>query len=129
MLGQNPPEWEADVSLANTELEADVLRWLHEIFNKRMFGDQIKDVYAADRAVPRSPDEGALRRRGRDPPASSGLVGSIPDAGYFVEHVVLERERRKLAAPRSRSAGSSRVTTSATASSRHSGNPPASVCK
>jgi hypothetical protein len=33
MLGQNPPDWEADVSIANTELEADVLRWLHEIFN------------------------------------------------------------------------------------------------
>ena len=29
MLGQYPPEWDADVSLAHTELEADVLRWLH----------------------------------------------------------------------------------------------------
>ena len=45
LLGQYPPESEADVSIANTELEVTTLRWLHEAFNKRMFGVMI-DVYA-----------------------------------------------------------------------------------
>jgi len=85
MIGQNPPDWEADVSLANTELEADVLRWLHEIFNKRMFG-KIKDVYA-----PTVQYHGPLMKELYGVAAVThqhlGLVGSIPDAGYFVQHV------------------------------------------
>jgi predicted ester cyclase len=85
MLGQNPPDWEADVSLANTDLEADVLRWLHEIFNKRMFG-KIADVYA-----PTVQYHGPLMKELYGVAAVThqhlGLVGSIPDAGYFVEHV------------------------------------------
>ncbi len=46
ILGQNPPEWKADTSLAHNDIEAQTSSsWLHEIFNKRMFG-KIKDVYA-----------------------------------------------------------------------------------
>lgn len=85
MLGQNPPDWDADVSIANTELEAEVLRWLHEIFNKRMFG-KIKDVYA-----PTVQYHGPLMKELYGVAAVThqhlGLVGSIPDAGYFVQHV------------------------------------------
>ena len=85
LLGQNPPEWEADVSLANTSLEADVLRWQHEIFNKRMFG-KIKDVYA-----PTVQYHGPLMKELYGVAAVThqhlGLVGSIPDAGYFPQHV------------------------------------------
>ncbi len=46
-LGQTPPPDAADVSLAHTETEADVLRWLHEIYNRRMFG-KIREVYASN---------------------------------------------------------------------------------
>ena len=46
-LGQTPPPDAADVSIAHTDLEADVLRWLHEIYNRRMFG-KIREVYAAN---------------------------------------------------------------------------------
>ena len=85
LLGQNPPEAEADVSLAHTELEADVLRWLHEIFNKRMFG-KIKDVYA-----PTVQYHGPLMRELYGVAAVThqhlGLIGSIPDAGYFPQYV------------------------------------------
>jgi len=85
LLGQNPPEWEADVSLANTLLEADVLRWLHEIFNKRMFG-KIRDVYA-----PTVQYHGPLMKELYGVAAVThqhlGLIGSIPDGGYFPQHV------------------------------------------
>src|SRR3569833_941734 len=85
MLGQNPPAWEADVSIANTELEAAVLRWLREIFNKRMFG-KIKDVYA-----PTVQYHGPLMKELYGVAAVThqhlGLVGSIPDAGDFVQRV------------------------------------------
>ena len=85
LLGQNPPEQEADVSLAATDLEADVLRWLHEIFNRRMFG-KIKEVYA-----PTVQYHGPLMRELYGVAAVThqhlGLVGSIPDAGYAVQHI------------------------------------------
>ncbi|XRP56129.1 hypothetical protein AAG928_020525 [Enterobacter hormaechei] len=45
MLGQYPPEMECDVSIAHTDTEEQCLRWLHEIYNRRMFG-KIKEVYA-----------------------------------------------------------------------------------
>ena len=45
ILGQNPLEDRADVSIAHSDSEAECLRWLHEIYNKRMFG-KIRDVYA-----------------------------------------------------------------------------------
>jgi predicted ester cyclase len=85
MLGQNPPDWEADISIANTELEADVLHWLHEIFNKRMFG-KIKEVYA-----PTVQYHGPMMRELYGIAAVThqhlGLIGSIPDAGYFPQHI------------------------------------------
>jgi predicted ester cyclase len=45
MIGQYPPDWAADTSLANTESEAWLINWLHEAYNKRMLGI-LKDVYA-----------------------------------------------------------------------------------
>lgn len=84
-LGQYPPDRDADVSLAHNEIEADVLRWLHEIFNKRMFG-KIREVYA-----PNVQYHGPLMRELYGVAAVThqhlGLIGSIPDAGYFVQHV------------------------------------------
>jgi hypothetical protein len=45
LLGQYPPESEADLSIANNEGEAQLLTWLHHIYNKRMFG-KIQEIYA-----------------------------------------------------------------------------------
>ena len=70
LLGQYPPEAEADLSLAHNPLEEETLRWLHEVYNKRMFG-KIKRCLCADRAVARAADEGALRSGG----------GAAPDHG------------------------------------------------
>ncbi|PZO80610.1 MAG: ester cyclase [Mesorhizobium amorphae] len=85
MLGQYPPEAEADTTIAHDELEADTLRWLHEVFNKRMFG-RIKDVYA-----PTVQYHGPLMRELYGTAAvihqHLGLVGSIPDAAYMPQHI------------------------------------------
>ncbi len=45
-LGQYPPAVETDISLATTETERDVLRWLHAVHNRRLYGT-IRNVYAA----------------------------------------------------------------------------------
>lgn len=45
ILGQMPPEEAADTSIAHNDSEAECLRWLHEIYNRRMFG-KIREVYA-----------------------------------------------------------------------------------
>lgn len=85
LLGQYPPEAEADVSLANNEIEADTLRWLHEVFNKRMFG-KIKDVYA-----PTVQYHGPMMKELYGIAAVThqhlGLVGSLPDAAYMPQHI------------------------------------------
>ena len=39
MIGQYPPEAEADVSIARTDGEAVLLGWLHEMYNRRMLGE------------------------------------------------------------------------------------------
>jgi predicted ester cyclase len=85
LLGQYPPESEADVSIANTELETGTLRWLHEAFNKRMFG-VMKDVYA-----PTVQYHGPLLREITGAAGVLhqylGLIGSIPDAGFMPQHI------------------------------------------
>jgi predicted ester cyclase len=85
MLGQYPPDAEADISLAHTALEAATLRWLHEVFNRRMFG-RVRDVYA-----PTARYHGPLMREMQGAAAvlhqHLGLIGSIPDAAYMAEHI------------------------------------------
>lgn len=85
LLGQYPPESVADVSIANTELEAETLRWLHEAFNKRMFG-VMKNIYA-----PTVQYHGPLLREITGAAGVLhqylGLIGSIPDAGFMPQHV------------------------------------------
>ena len=85
LLGQYPPETEADTSIANTALEADVLRWLHEIFNKRMFG-KIKDVYAPTVQY-HGPNMKELYGVAAVTHQHLGLVGSIPDAAYMPQYI------------------------------------------
>ena len=43
--GQYPPPEDADTSLARSETEAWCLRWMHQAYNRRMFG-VLREVYA-----------------------------------------------------------------------------------
>ncbi len=85
MVGQYPPETEADTSLAHTVPEADTLRWLHEVFNRRMFG-RIRDIYA-----PTVQYHGPMMRELYGQAAvmhqTLGLIGSLPDAVYLPQHI------------------------------------------
>ena len=85
MIGQYPPDAQADLSIANTDLERDTLTWLHEVFNRRMFG-KIKDVYA-----PTVQYHGPLMTELYGIAAvmhqTIGLVGSIPDCSFEVQHI------------------------------------------
>ncbi len=85
LLGQYPPETEPDLSLAHTETEAEVLRWLHHILNKRMFG-KIGEIYASNCQW-----HGPLMRELYGPAAvmqqTMRLVAMIPDGAYVPQHI------------------------------------------
>ena len=84
MLGQYPPEAEPDTSIAATELERHTLRWLHDVWNRKMFG-RIRQVHA-----PTAMDHGPLMSELHGPASVihqvMGLVGSLPDA-FAPQHV------------------------------------------
>jgi predicted ester cyclase len=84
MLGQLPPDEEADTSLANNKIEAETLEWLHEVFNRRMFG-RIKKVYAPT-ALYHGPKMAELNGAAAILHQHLGLIGSIPDAVYIPQH-------------------------------------------
>jgi len=85
LLGQYPPESEADLSIAHTEGEAQVLRWLHHIYNHRMFG-KIHEIYA-----PNCQWHGPLMRELYGVAAvlqqTIKLVAMIPDASFVPQHI------------------------------------------
>ena len=85
LLGQYPPETEPDLSLAHTDLEADVLRWLHHIYNKRMFG-KIGEIYASNCQW-----HGPLMRELYGVSAvmqqTMRLVAMIPDCAFAPQHI------------------------------------------
>ncbi|OHT20606.1 ester cyclase [Edaphosphingomonas haloaromaticamans] len=85
LLGQYPPETEADVSIAHNEGEAQLLRDLHHIFNKRMFG-RIHEIYA-----PTCQWHGPLMRELYGIAAvlhqTIKLVALIPDCAYVPQHI------------------------------------------
>jgi predicted ester cyclase len=85
LLGQLPPEDEADTSIANSELEVETLKWLHDVFNRRMFGG-IKKVYAPN-AQYHGPNMVELYGQAAVLHQHLGLVGSIPDAMYMPQHI------------------------------------------
>jgi pimeloyl-ACP methyl ester carboxylesterase/predicted ester cyclase len=85
LLGQYPPESEADVSIAHKEGEAELLRWLHHIYNKRMFG-KIHEIYA-----PNCQWHGPLMRELYGVAAvlqqTLRLVGLMPDCAFVPQHI------------------------------------------
>jgi pimeloyl-ACP methyl ester carboxylesterase/predicted ester cyclase len=84
-LGQTPPAERADTSLANNDVEAQTIEMLHEVFTKRMFG-RIAQDYA-----PNAQYHGPLMKELYGVAAiihqHLGLIGSLPDASYEVQHV------------------------------------------
>ena len=85
MLGQYPPEAEADVSIAHTDTEAQCLRNLHEIWNRRMLG-RIKEIYA-----PNVQWHGPLMKElvGRAGVLHQTLafLGTLPDLAFTPQHI------------------------------------------
>jgi predicted ester cyclase len=85
LVGQYPPETEPDLSLAHSDLEEQTLRWLHEVFNRRMFGT-IRSVYS-----PTVQWHGPLMKELYGQAAvlhqTLALVGSIPDCAYAPQHI------------------------------------------
>ena len=83
--GQYPPEMEADLSIAHTDAERDVLRWLHEMHNRRMFGT-VDRVYAPTVQY-HGPLMKELYGRGAVMHQIVGLYATLPDAGFVPQHV------------------------------------------
>jgi pimeloyl-ACP methyl ester carboxylesterase/predicted ester cyclase len=84
-LGQTPPAARADTALAHNDIEAQTIEMLHEVFTKRMFG-RIAQDYA-----PNAQYHGPLMKELYGVAAivhqHLGLIGSLPDASYEIQHV------------------------------------------
>ncbi len=85
LIGQYPPEAEPDLEIASNDIERETLRWLHEVFNRRMFG-RIKDVYAPT-AMFHGPLMVELYGIAAVMQQTIGLVGSLPDAAFLPQHI------------------------------------------
>ncbi|WP_375451883.1 alpha/beta fold hydrolase [uncultured Devosia sp.] len=84
-LGQTPPNDKADTALAHNDVEARTIEMLHEVFTKRMFG-RIAQDYA-----PNAQYHGPLMKELYGVAAiihqHLGLIGSLPDASYEIQHL------------------------------------------
>ena len=85
MIGQYPPEAEADLSIASNEIERHTLRWLHEVYNRKMLG-QIADLYAPT-AQYHGPLMAELYGVASIIHQTLGLIGSLPDAAFTPQHI------------------------------------------
>ena len=85
MIGQYPPEAEADTSIATTELERHTLRWLHDVFNRKMLGT-IAKVYAPTVQY-HGPLMAELYGHASVIHQTLGLIGSLPDAAFVPQHI------------------------------------------
>ncbi len=85
LLGQYPPEAEADLSLAHTDSEAAVLAWLHEVFNRRMLGT-IQRVYAPT-VMHHGPNMRELYGRASVLQQTLKLIGTLPDCSFVPQHI------------------------------------------
>jgi predicted ester cyclase len=83
--GQYPPDSEADLGIANNDFEREVLKWLHVMYNQRMFG-RIRDLYAptvqhhGPLTVELFGIEAVMQQ-------TLGLIGSMPDASFIPQHI------------------------------------------
>ena len=84
-LGQQPPEACPDLALASSDLERHTLGWMHDVWNRKMFG-RIREVYA-----PTVQWHGPLMKElfgtASVTHQSLGLCGAFPDARFEAQHV------------------------------------------
>ncbi len=85
MIGQYPPEVEADVSLASTETERHTLCWMHEVFNRKMLGTIAK--VCAPTVQYHGPLMAELYGVASVIHQTLGLIGSLPDAAFTPQHI------------------------------------------
>lgn len=85
LLGQYPPEAEADISLAHTDTEAACLRWLHEAYNRRMLG-VIAQVYAPT-VLYHGPNMRELYGQPAVLQQTLKLIGTLPDCAFVPQHI------------------------------------------
>lgn len=85
MIGQYPPETKPDLAIANTDLEREMLEWLHEIHNRRMFG-KIREVYAPTVQY-HGPLMKELYGHGAVTHQTVGLYANVPDGFYMPQHI------------------------------------------
>ncbi len=84
-IGQYPTEAEADLSLASTDTERHTLRWLHDVYNRKMLGT-IAQVYAPTVQY-HGPLMAELYGVASVIHQSLGLIGSLPDAAFTAQHI------------------------------------------
>ncbi len=85
LLGQTPPASDADLSIAHSDQEADCLRWLHEVFNQRMFGT-IERVYASN-VQWHGPLMKELYGKASVLHQTLALINMIQDAAFIPQHI------------------------------------------
>ena len=85
MIGQYPPEAEADTSLAATETERHTLRWMHDVYNRKMLGT-IAQVCAPTVQF-HGPLTSELYGVASVIHQTLGLIGSLPDAAFTPQHI------------------------------------------
>ena len=85
MIGQYPPEADADLSIAHNAVEEWVLTWMHQVYNRRMFGT-LADVFAPNCQY-HGPLMAELYGQAAVIHQTIGLIGSIPDAGFTAQHI------------------------------------------
>ena len=85
MIGQYPPDAEPDVSMAHSEIERHTLRWLHDVYNRKMFGT-LAQVFASNCQY-HGPLMAELYGVAAVIHQTLGMVGSIPDAVFAPQHI------------------------------------------
>jgi predicted ester cyclase len=85
MVGQYPPEAEADLAIAHNAAEEWVLRWMHDVFNRRMFGT-LGRVFAPNCQF-HGPLMSELYGAAAVMHQTLGLLGSVPDGAWTPQHV------------------------------------------
>ena len=84
-LGQTPPHELCDTSIASSEMEADIIRALHAIWNRRMFGG-VRKLYS-ERATVTIPCNRKLFGPGQIVGHMIAIMAMMPDAEFTCDHI------------------------------------------
>ncbi len=85
MVGQYPPADSPDLAIANNALERETLEWLHQVWNRKMFG-MIESVYAPT-VMYHGPLMKELYGVASVMHQVISLIGSLPDAVFQPQHI------------------------------------------